>query len=74
MADLPAAARGVTPNAAPHSPWQLVEHIRITQRDILDFSTNTDGHYQALDWPAGYWPPDAGGGEPKSSRCCSSIV
>jgi hypothetical protein len=42
-----------------HSPWQLVEHIRITQRDILDFSTNADGHYHALDWPAGYWPAAA---------------
>jgi hypothetical protein len=71
VADMPEAARGGVPPGAPHSPWQLVEHIRITQRDILDFSTNTDGHYQSLEWPAGYWPA---GAEPPSSRAWGAAV
>ncbi|MEX2593470.1 MAG: DinB family protein [Anditalea sp.] len=38
----------------PYSYWQQFEHLRITQRDILEFSTNAD--YEALDWPKDYWP------------------
>jgi DinB family protein len=37
-----------------HSPWELVEHLRITQHDILDFCRNTD--YEEKDWPRDYWP------------------
>lgn len=39
---------------SPHTAWQLVEHIRIAQRDILDFSTNPD--YKEMNWPDDYWP------------------
>jgi len=56
-ADVPRKLRGVVPRRAEHTLWQLVEHIRIGQRDILDFSRNTDGTYAAPEWPAGYWPP-----------------
>jgi hypothetical protein len=42
------------PHGLPYSPWQLLEHIRLTQRDILEFCRNPD--YQELDWPADYWP------------------
>ena len=59
VADLPAVQRGVTPAGAPHSAWQLVEHIRITQHDILRFSTNVDGKYASPAWPEGYWPAEA---------------
>lgn len=38
----------------PYSFWHLLEHIRLTQWDILDFIRNPD--YQYLPWPAGYWP------------------
>jgi uncharacterized damage-inducible protein DinB len=38
----------------PHSAWELLEHIRITQNDILRFSQEVD--YQSPDWPKGYWP------------------
>jgi uncharacterized damage-inducible protein DinB len=58
VADIPAAVRGTVPAGAEHSLWQLLEHIRITQRDILDFSTNADGHYRPLSWPDQYWPAD----------------
>lgn len=52
--DLPAELRGKTPKGAEHSPWQLLEHLRIAQEDILDFSRNPD--YKPRDWPADYWP------------------
>ncbi len=53
VADIPEAMRG-TRGASPHSPWELVEHMRITQHDILDFSRNPD--YEEMAWPGDYWP------------------
>jgi hypothetical protein len=60
--DFPAELRGKRPKGAPHSPWELLEHMRIAQWDILEFSRNPD--YKSPDWPSGYWPakpepPDA---------------
>ena len=46
------------PEGSPYSAWQLLEHIRITLRDLLEFATNSE--YVELDWPAGYWPKAAG--------------
>jgi uncharacterized damage-inducible protein DinB len=46
--------RGVVPQGLPYSPWQLVEHLRITQDDILDFSRNSE--YGEKKWPHDYWP------------------
>lgn len=46
--------RGAQPSGR-HSPWQLLEHLRRTQRDILEFCRNSD--YQEIEWPADYWPP-----------------
>ena len=40
----------------PYTIWQLVEHIRIAQQDILDFSENRN--YKPLQWPEGYWPKE----------------
>lgn len=40
----------------PYSIWQITEHIRITQKDILDFSANKN--YKELNWPADYWPEE----------------
>jgi hypothetical protein len=57
--DFPAELRGVAPAGAAHSAWQVVEHIRIAQRDILDFSAPPTGGYQAMEWPKDYWPKDA---------------
>ena len=48
--------QGLVPAGLPYSPWQLLEHLRITQRDILDFSANADGRYKPLKWPDDYWP------------------
>lgn len=51
---IPARLRGRKPQDMPHSPWMLLEHMRIAQWDILDFSRNPK--YQSLPWPQGYWP------------------
>jgi len=57
--DFPVKLRGVVPEGLPYSAWQLLEHIRIAQRDILDFSAPPTGGYHALKWPEGYWPKEA---------------
>ena len=54
----PAKLRGVVPEGLPYSGWQILEHLRITQRDILDFSRNSDGSYKELKWPEEYWPKE----------------
>jgi hypothetical protein len=43
----------------PYSAWQLLEHIRIAQNDILRFSTNHDGSYRERSFPDDYWPESA---------------
>jgi uncharacterized damage-inducible protein DinB len=55
LAGLAAASRGVRPAGSTHSAWELVEHIRICQRDILSFCV--DAEYQEHQWPGDYWPP-----------------
>jgi hypothetical protein len=54
--DLAPALRGAVPDGAPHSPWQLMEHLRIAQWDILEFSR--DPKHVSPKWPEGYWPKD----------------
>lgn len=61
---LPAAARGKRPRGAEHSPWEVLEHMRIAQWDILDFSRNPN--YQHLPWPEGYWPKSAAPSDEKA--------
>jgi uncharacterized damage-inducible protein DinB len=55
----PTRLRGEAPHKLPYSAWQLVEHIRIAQHDILDFSNNHNGGYKSLKWPEDYWPKAA---------------
>jgi uncharacterized damage-inducible protein DinB len=54
LADFPADKRGVKPPGAPHTAWQLLEHMRFAQEDILDFSRNPKYHEKK--WPDDYWP------------------
>jgi hypothetical protein len=54
--DFPADLRGRVPENLPYSAWQLLEHLRITQRDILNFSAPPSGGYQHIAWPDAYWP------------------
>ncbi|HEX5323542.1 MAG TPA: DinB family protein [Capsulimonadaceae bacterium] len=56
--------RGVVPAGAGHSAWQILEHIRISQRDILDFSRNENGDYKEKKWPDEYWPKEAAPADP----------
>jgi len=56
VAGLPAKLRGGKPAAQPHTPWRLVEHMRIAQWDILEFCRNPK--HVSPKWPDGYWPPD----------------
>ena len=48
---------GKKPDNLPYSIWQITEHIRITQKDILDFSANIN--YKELKWPDDYWTENA---------------
>jgi hypothetical protein len=54
---IPADLRGAVPPGLPHSPWQLLEHLRIAQHDILDFCVNP--RYEEMKWPDDYWPAAA---------------
>jgi hypothetical protein len=58
VADLPAKLRGAKPRsdhgAAAHSPWELIEHMRIAQWDMLEYSR--DPKHASPEWPGGYWP------------------
>jgi hypothetical protein len=54
IAGLPAKLRGAKPRGVPHSPWRLLEHMRIAQWDILEFSRNAK--HVSPKFPDGYWP------------------
>lgn len=54
MSKFPVDLRGRKPDALPHTAWQLLEHIRIAQADILNFCVNPD--YKERKWPNDYWP------------------
>jgi hypothetical protein len=56
VAEVPKAARGERPAGVPHSPWELLEHMRIAQWDILEYARGDDTHVSP-DFPSGYWPP-----------------
>jgi uncharacterized damage-inducible protein DinB len=55
VASVPARVQGARPAGAPHTPWQLLEHIRIAQWDILEFSRTAS--HESPAFPDGYWPP-----------------
>jgi hypothetical protein len=57
LKNFPRELRGTKPDGAPHTPWQLLEHIRIAQWDILEFSRNP--RHESPQWPEGYWPETA---------------
>src|SRR5215472_4044320 len=55
--DLPAVLRGKRPKGADHSPWEILEHMRIALWDILEFTRNPK--HVSPEFPAGYWPTSA---------------
>jgi uncharacterized damage-inducible protein DinB len=69
VARIPEHMRG-TQVSGLHSAWELVEHLRLTQHDILDFCRNSD--YEEKDWPQDYWP--ATPAPPSSSAWDKSIA
>lgn len=54
---LPPRLRGVRPPGLPHAPWEILEHVRIAQWDILEFSRRP--RHVSPPWPEGYWPKTA---------------
>jgi len=54
LAELDPAHRGVRPPGSPYSAWELLEHARLAQRDIIDFTL--DAKHVSPEWPSGYWP------------------
>jgi hypothetical protein len=69
VSDIPAEVRGRRPEDLPYSAWQLIEHLRITQRDILDFCVDPD--YQEMKWPDDYWPSSP---EPPSAEAWDESI
>jgi DinB superfamily len=61
--------RGKRPRGAEHSAWEILEHLRIAQWDILEFSRNPK--HKSPDWPKGYWPSAA---EPPDDRAWDKSV
>jgi DinB superfamily len=62
--DFPSEIRGKRPKGAPHSPWEVLEHMRIAQWDILEFSRNPK--HQSPKFPDGYWPSSPEPPDPKA--------
>lgn len=58
VTDFPVGLRGGVPAGLPYSAWQLLEHMRLSLRDILNFSAPPTGGYQELPWPDAYWPKE----------------
>lgn len=54
VSDFPSQLRGQKPRGAPYTAWQLLEHLRLAQWDILEFSR--DAKHVSPKWPDGYWP------------------
>jgi DinB superfamily len=69
VAGIPVELRGKQPEGAPYSPWQLLEHLRMAQHDILDFCVNPD--YEEQKWPEDYWPRTAA---PPSDRAWEESI
>lgn len=55
-ADMPEAAMNKKMDGFLHTPWMILEHIRISQFDMVDFIRNAN--YKELEWPKDYWPPE----------------
>lgn len=54
VADFPSNLRGKKISGLPYTAWMLLEHMRIAQWDILEFSRNAQ--HSSPEWPSGYWP------------------
>ena len=64
VAGVPVELRGTRVDGFPHTLWELIEHIRLAQADILAFCSNPE--YREPAWPEEYWPPTSAPPEPDS--------
>lgn len=69
VAELAFELQGKRPPGAAHSPWQILEHIRIAQWDIVEFSRSAE--HVSPDWPSGYWPAE---GAPPDDRAWAHSI
>ena len=74
--DWPTDLQGKKPEGAAHSPWEVLEHMRIAQRDILEFTRNPK--HVSPEFPAGYWPktpapPDNKAWKKSADAFCSDL-
>ena len=69
VAGMPTKLQGTVPNGLPYSAWQLLEHLRIAQDDIIEFCTSKN--YREKKWPDDYWPKDPA---PPNSRAWNASV
>jgi len=69
IAGLPDKLRGARPDGVPHTPWRLLEHMRIAQWDILEFCRNPK--HVSPKFPDGYWPK--GDAPPQSAAWDASV-
>jgi len=70
---IPPDRRGARAEGFEHSPWALVEHMRIAQEDILDFCVNPK-YVHNMKWPDDYWPKDAKPSDAAWKESLASIV
>jgi uncharacterized damage-inducible protein DinB len=70
---IPPDRRGARVAGFEHSPWQLVEHMRIAQEDILDFCVNANYQHD-MKWPDDYWPKDASPDEAAWKRSLAAFA
>lgn len=69
---LPARLRGTRPRGSPHSAWELLEHIRLAQLDLLDFCRDPD--YKEGDWPDAYWPKSPAPPSPRAWKASLEAI
>ena len=69
LEDFPRGLHGKKPEGAPHTPWQLLEHMRIAQWDILEFSLRAK--HTSPKWPDEYWPKSD---KPKTAKAWEESV
>jgi hypothetical protein len=69
FADFPLELAGVRPAGSPHSPWELLEHLRLTLADLVRFCT--DPAYKAPQWPEEYWPSES---KPQSAEAWAAAA
>ncbi len=65
----PVDKAGIRPKGSPHSAWELLEHMRLAQNDILQFSLSSE--CESPKWPEGYWPA---GPKPEDARAWTRSI